>query len=129
VELEKIKIEDEVTDQICEKCGRNMVIKIGRYGKFLACPGFPECRNAKPIIQELGVPCPKCGSKVLIKKTRKNRNYYVCEKNPDCDFISWDKPLNEVCKQCGSYMIEKNNRKLCSNKDCTLSKSKQKIKK
>ena len=121
--LEKIKIEikDEVTDEICEKCGRNMVIKVGRYGKFLACPGFPECRNAKPIVEELGVKCPKCGSKILIKKTRKGKKYYACEKSPDCDFVSWDKLIAENCPQCGSYMIEKNGRKICANKNCISS--------
>ncbi len=92
-ELEHVKLEYEVSDVKCEKCGRNMVIKIGKYGKFLACPGYPECRNAKPIIEEIDVPCPKCGGKVQIRKTRKKRNYYICENNPkSCDYISWTKP-------------------------------------
>ncbi len=92
-ELEHVKLEEEVTDIKCEKCGRNMVIKYGRFGKFLACPGFPECKNAKPFTQTIDVPCPKCGSKVQIRKTKKRRNYYICENNPaSCDYISWNKP-------------------------------------
>lgn len=116
--IDKIKIKDEPTDVICEKCGRNMVIKMGRYGKFLACPGFPDCKNAKPILQEIETKCPKCGSKIYIKKTRKGKNYYVCEKNPKCDFISWNKPLDEKCPKCGSFMIEKGKKKACSNENC-----------
>lgn len=92
-ELEHVKLEEEISDVPCEKCGRMMVIKMGRYGKFLACPGYPECKNAKPIIQTIDVPCPKCGSKVQIRKTKKKRNYYICENNPaSCDYISWNKP-------------------------------------
>ncbi len=92
-ELEHVKLEDEVSDVQCEKCGRMMVIKMGRYGKFLACPGFPECRNAKPIIETIDVPCPKCGAVVQVRKTKKRRNYYICENNPkSCDYISWNKP-------------------------------------
>ena len=92
-ELEHVKIEDEVSDVICEKCGRNMVYKMGKFGKFLACPGYPECKNAKPIVIEIDVPCPKCGAKVQIRKTKKRRNYYICENNPkSCDYISWNKP-------------------------------------
>ena len=92
-ELEHVKIEDEVSDVICEKCGRNMVYKMGKFGKFLACPGYPEGKNAKPIVIEIDVPCPKCGAKVQIRKTKKRRNYYICENNPkSCDYISWNKP-------------------------------------
>ena len=92
-ELEHVKLEDEVSDVICEKCGRNMVYKMGKYGKFLACPGYPECKNAKPIVVEIDVPCPKCGGKVQLRKTKKRRNYYICENNPkSCDYISWNKP-------------------------------------
>lgn len=92
-ELEHVKLEYEVSDVPCEKCGRMMVIKYGRYGKFLACPGFPECRNAKPYYETIDVPCPKCGGKVQIRKTKKRRNYYICENNPgSCDYISWNKP-------------------------------------
>ena len=92
-ELEHVKLEDEVSDVPCEKCGRMMVIKYGRYGKFLACPGYPECKNAKPFVETIDVPCPKCGGKVQIRKTKKKRNYYICENNPSsCDYISWNKP-------------------------------------
>ena len=92
-ELEHVKLEDEVSDVICEKCGRNMVKKMGRYGKFLACPGYPECRNAKPLVETIDVPCPKCGGTVQIRKTKRRRNYYICENNPkSCDYISWNKP-------------------------------------
>ena len=92
-ELEHVKLEDEVSDVQCEKCGRMMVYKYGRYGKFLACPGYPECKNAKPIIETIEVPCPKCGAKVQVRKTKRKRNYYICENNPEsCDYISWNKP-------------------------------------
>lgn len=92
-ELEHVKLEDEVSDVPCEKCGRMMVYKYGRYGKFLACPGYPECKNAKPIIETIDVPCPVCGGKVQVRKTKKRRNYYICENNPEsCNYISWDKP-------------------------------------
>ena len=92
-ELEHVKIEDEVSDVQCEKCGRMMVYKYGRYGKFLACPGYPECKNAKPIIETIDVPCPKCGGTVQVRKTKRRRNYYICENNPEsCDYISWNKP-------------------------------------
>ena len=91
-ELEHVKLVEEVSDVQCEKCGRMMVYKFGRYGKFLACPGYPECKNAKPIIQTIDVPCPKCGATVQIKKTKRKRNFYICENNPDsCDYISWNK--------------------------------------
>ncbi len=103
--LEKIEIKDEETDIVCEKCGRNMVIKYGRYGKFLACPGFPECQNAKPYFEEAGVNCPECGGKVLIKKTKRGRIYYGCEHNGDgCDFMSWNKPTGEKCPECGAFL-------------------------
>jgi Topoisomerase IA len=121
-QIGNIEIPDEVTDVICEKCGRNMVIKQGRFGKFLACPGFPECRNARPIIEEAGVNCPKCGSRVLVKKTRKGKKYFGCEKNPECDFMTWDKPSDQVCEKCGSFMTEKNSGKKkllkCANESC-----------
>ena len=92
-ELEHVKLEDEVSDVVCEKCGRLMVYKYGRYGKFLACPGFPECRNAKPIVETIDVPCPNCGGVIQVKKTKRGRKFYVCENNPDkCNYISWNKP-------------------------------------
>ncbi|MEY8351868.1 type I DNA topoisomerase [Lachnospiraceae bacterium 54-53] len=118
VELESVTIADEVTDEICELCGRNMVIKYGPHGKFLACPGFPECKNTKPYLEKIGVPCPKCGKDVVIKKTKKGRLYYGCEANPDCDFMSWQKPSTQKCPKCGSYMVEKGNKLLCSNEQC-----------
>ena len=103
--LEKIKIEDEVTDVVCELCGRNMVIKYGPHGKFLACPGFPECRNTKPYYEKIGVKCPKCGGEIVIKKTQKGRRYYGCENNPECDVMTWQKPSNERCPKCGGMMF------------------------
>lgn len=117
-ELETVKIEDEVTDVICEECGRNMVIKYGPHGKFLACPGFPECRNTKPYLEKIGVPCPVCGKDVVIRKTKKGRKYYGCENNPECEFMSWQKPSKEKCPECGGYMVEKGNRLVCANKEC-----------
>lgn len=117
-ELEKIEIADEVTDVICEECGRNMVIKYGPYGKFLACPGFPECRNTKPHYEKIGVPCPICGKEVVLKKTKKGRKYYGCENNPECDFMSWAKPSKEVCPKCGKYMVEKGKKLMCSEPEC-----------
>ena len=115
-ELEKIKIEDEVTDVICDECGRNMVVKYGPYGKFLACPGFPECRNTKPHFEKVGIPCPMCGGEVVLKKTKKGRKYYGCENNPECEFMSWQKPSTVKCEKCGSYMIEKGKKLVCSSK-------------
>ena len=123
--LSKLVIKDEVTDVICEKCGSNMVIKYGRYGKFLACPNFPACSNAKPLFESAGVKCPLCGGEVLIKKTKKGRKYYGCENNPDkCSFVSWNKPVDKKCPKCGSYMVEKgtkNVKYLCSNETCGYS--------
>ena len=117
-ELAKVKIEDEVTDIVCEECGRNMVIKYGPHGRFLACPGFPECRNAKPYLEKIGVACPKCGKDIVLRKTKKGRKYYGCENNPDCDFMSWQKPSKEKCPKCGGIMVEKGNKLLCINEAC-----------
>lgn len=117
-EQENVKIEDEVTDVICEECGRNMVIKYGPHGRFLACPGFPECRNTKPYLEKIGVKCPKCGKEIVIRKTKKGRRYYGCEDNPECDFMSWQKPSNEKCPKCHGYMVEKGNRLVCMNEQC-----------
>lgn len=122
-ELEEVKIEDEVTDVICEECGRNMVIKYGPHGKFLACPGFPECRNTKPYLEKIGVKCPMCGKNVVIRKTKKGRRYYGCENNPECEFMSWQKPSEKKCPQCGKYMVEKGNKLLCSNEQCGYTES------
>ena len=116
--LEKIEIEDEVTDVICEECGRNMVVKYGPHGKFLACPGFPDCRNTKPYFEKTGVSCPLCGKEVVIKKTKKGRKYYGCENNPECEFMSWPKPLEKKCPQCGNYMVQKGNKAACADEQC-----------
>ncbi len=122
--IEKVKIKDEETDVICEKCGRRMVIKMGRYGKFLACPGFPECRNAKPILKDTGVACPKCGGRIVEKKSQRGKKYYACENAPKCDFYLWDEPLKTPCPKCGSIMTRKYLKKgsitVCTNKDCEL---------
>lgn len=117
-ELEHVKIEDEVTDVICDKCGRNMVIKYGPHGKFLGCPGFPECRNTKPYLEKIGVPCPKCGKDVIIKKTKKGRTFYGCDGYPDCDFVSWQRPSEKKCPKCGGYMVEKGNKLVCADETC-----------
>ena len=122
-ELESVTIADEVSDEVCDQCGRHMVIKYGPHGKFLACPGFPECKNTKPYFEKTGIPRPKCGKEVVIKKTKKGRKYYGCENNPDCDFMSWQKPSTEKCPECGSYMVEKGNKLLCSNEQCGYSKN------
>ena len=117
-ELEQVKIEDEVTDVICEECGRNMVVKYGPHGKFLACPGFPDCRNTKPYLEKIGVPCPVCGKDVVIRKTKKGRRYYGCEDNPECEFMSLQKPSTKKCPRCGKYMLEKGNKLVCSDEQC-----------
>ena len=117
-ELEKIKIEDEVTDVVCELCGRNMVVKYGPHGKFLACPGFPDCRNTKPYLEKIGVPCPKCGKEIVLRKTKKGRKYYGCEDNPECDFMSWSKPVAEKCPKCGGYMVVKGSKIVCADAQC-----------
>ena len=117
-ELEKITIEDEVTDEICEVCGRNMVIKYGPHGKFLACPGFPECRNTKPYFEKIDVACPMCGKDVVLKKTRKGRKYYGCIDNPECEFMSWGRPVAEKCPRCGGYMVTKGNKIACADEKC-----------
>lgn len=117
----KIEIADEVTDVLCDKCGRNMVVKYGRYGKFLACPGFPDCKNAKPFYENAGVLCPICSGNVQIKKTKKGRRYYGCENNPDCTFMSWNKPTGKKCPKCDSFMVEKGTKHIkvvCSNPQC-----------
>ena len=121
--LESVKIADEVTDVICDQCGRNMVIKYGPHGKFLACPGFPDCKNTKPYLEKIGVKCPKCGGEIVIRKSKKGRRYYGCENNPDCDFMTWQKPSKEMCPKCGHIMLEKGNKLLCSNEACGFVKN------
>lgn len=116
--LEHVKIEDEVTDVICEQCGRNMVIKYGPHGKFLACPGFPECRFTKPYYEKTGVKCPKCDGELVIKKTKKGRKYYGCNNAPECDFMSWQKPLDKKCPECGGYMLQKGSKAVCADETC-----------
>lgn len=117
-DLENVKIEDEVTDVVCDLCGRNMVIKYGPHGKFLGCPGFPDCRNTKPYFEKAGVACPKCGKEIVYKKTKKGRRFFGCEDHPNCDFMSWQKPSGKKCPRCGSYMLEKGSRLVCANESC-----------
>lgn len=117
-ELEEVKIEDEVTDVICEECGRNMVVKYGPHGKFLACPGFPDCRNTKPYLEKIGVPCPKCGKDIVGRKTKKGRRYFGCIGYPECDFVSWQKPSSEKCPDCNGPMVEKGNKLVCMDEKC-----------
>ncbi len=130
--IEHVNIEPEVTDILCEKCGRNMVIREGKYGKFLACPGYPQCRNAKPIRVEIGVKCPKCGGEILERKTKKGAKYFGCENYPECDFTSWDLPTNEKCPECGKMLLLKSiNRritkvKVCIDENCSFNKEKSK---
>ena len=125
-ELEKVKIADEVSDVVCELCGRNMVFKYGPHGRFLACPGFPDCKNTKPYFEKIGVSCPKCGGEVLVKKTKKGRRYYGCENGPDCDFMSWQKPSGEKCPKCGGYMIERGSKLTCADQTCGYAVNKPK---
>ena len=122
-EVSKVVIEDEVSDVPCDKCGKMMVIKRGRYGKFLACPGYPECKNAKPIVEELDVPCPICGKTVVAKKSRKGKKSFGCSGYPECKFVSWNEPVKEKCPKCDSYMVLKYSKKdgnyhNCSNAEC-----------
>ena len=117
-DLEKVKIEDEVTDVLCDICGRNMVVKYGPHGKFLACPGFPDCRCTKPLLEKIGIICPKCGKDIVLRKTKKGRKYFGCEDNPTCDFMSWSKPVEKRCPNCGGYMVEKGNKIACAEETC-----------
>ncbi|TDT61585.1 type I DNA topoisomerase [Fonticella tunisiensis] len=130
--IDKITIEEQVetTDVLCEKCGRNMVIKKGRFGKFLACPGYPECKNAKPLVEELDVPCPKCGGKIVLRKTKKGRTFYGCSNYPECNFVSWDKPTGEKCPECGDILVERSikggKEYKCVNDECGYKKKENK---
>ncbi|MBQ4307764.1 MAG: type I DNA topoisomerase [Lachnospiraceae bacterium] len=117
-ELAEVRLADEETDVVCENCGRKMVIKYGQHGKFLACPGFPECRNTLPYYESIGVACPKCGRDIVVKKTRKGRRYYGCAGNPECDFMSWQKPSAKKCPQCGGMMLEKGRKLVCMDQEC-----------
>ncbi len=125
--LEKIEIEDEVTDTICENCGRNMVIKYGPHGKFLACPGFPDCRNTKPYFEKIGVTCNKCGGEIVIKKTQKGRRYYGCENYPECDVMTWQRPSDQCCPKCGNMLLEKGNKLVCADTSCGFKKEKEPV--
>lgn len=127
-EIEKVEVKDDVSDVPCDKCGSMMVYKMGKFGRFLACPNFPECRNTMPILNYIDASCPVCGKRLLEKTSRKNRKFYGCEGYPECDFVSWDKPVNEKCPKCGHYMIEKRNNKgetlhLCTNENCRFKKT------
>src|SRR5690606_28557237 len=122
-DAEEVEVPDEVTEEVCEQCGRRMVIKTGRYGKFLACPGFPECRNTRPLVHEIGVPCPSCGAPLVERRTRKGRTFYGCSAYPECTFTSWKKPVNARCPRCGSILVEESRGGrvtawACSGKDC-----------
>lgn len=117
-ELSEVEIRDEVSDEVCDMCGRQMVIKYGPHGRFLACPGFPDCRNTKPYYEKIGIACPKCGKDVVLKKTKKGRKYYGCIDNPECDFMVWQKPSKIMCGKCGQIMLEKGNKLVCSNEEC-----------
>lgn len=117
-QLEKIQIEDEVSDEICDLCGRNMVIKYGPHGKFLGCPGFPDCRNTKPYLEKIGVECPSCNGDIVIRKTKKGRRYFGCSNHPDCNFMTWQKPSNEKCIKCENILLEKGSKLVCSNETC-----------
>ncbi|HAB93943.1 MAG TPA: type I DNA topoisomerase [Lachnospiraceae bacterium] len=118
IDLEKVKIADEETDEVCENCGRKMVIKYGPHGKFLACPGFPECHNTKPYYEKIGVQCPRCGKDIVVKKTKKGRKYYGCMGNPECDYMSWQRPSDKRCPKCGGVMLIKGSKLVCENRDC-----------
>ena len=126
-EVSKVVIEDKVSDVQCDKCGRMMVIKKGRYGEFLACPGYPECKNVKPIVEELDVPCPECGKKIVVKKSKRGKKFFGCSGYPDCKFVSWNEPVKDKCPECNSYMVKKYSKKTgdyiqCSNSECGYKK-------
>lgn len=117
-ELSEVEIADELSDEECDLCGRRMVIKYGPHGRFLACPGFPECKNTKPYFEKIGVNCPNCNGDIVLKKTRKGRKYFGCINNPECDFMVWQKPVNQKCPKCGSIMLQKGNKLMCSDEKC-----------
>jgi DNA topoisomerase-1 len=119
-EMQRVEIQDEVADETCEKCGRPMLFKYGRFGKFLACSGFPECRNTKPIVKSTGIQCPKCGGQIVERKTKRRRTFYGCDRYPECDYVSWDKPVEKACPQCQSLMVEKKGKKQEKSVVCTV---------
>ena len=125
MEGKRVKVPDEETDIVCELCGRNMVVKFSRFGKFLACPGFPECKNTKKIVQETKGSCPICGKKVIQKKSKKGRSFYGCEGYPDCNFMTWNVPVEEKCPNCGSSLFQKGGKSgklICEKPDCGFEK-------
>ena len=122
----KLKLKEDETDIICDKCGRQMVVKMGRYGKFIACPGYPECKNILKYVEKTGVACPKCGGDVIVKNTKSKRVFYGCSNYPNCDFVSWNEPVNEKCPQCGQILYKKKGKKptlFCANTDCGYTKT------
>ena len=126
----KIQLEEDVTDIPCEKCGRLMIIKTGRFGRFLACPGYPDCKNAKPLVTKTNAKCPKCGASVIEKKSKKGHTFFGCESWPECDFMTWDKPTNETCPQCGKSLFKRKGGILaCLNEDCKFEKKAERKKK
>ena len=125
-ELEHIRVEDELSDEYCDLCGRQMVIKYGPHGKFLACPGFPECRNTRPFFEKIGVLCPSCGKDLVIRMSKKGRRYYGCEGYPECEFMSWNRPVNKRCPVCGKILVEKGQKLCCIDETCRYSEAKAK---
>ena len=122
----KITLEEDKTDEICDKCGKPMVVKHGRFGKFIACSGYPDCKNIKNIVDEIGVKCPKCSGDVIRRKSKRGRVFYGCKNYPSCDFVSWDEPMNDKCPNCGEILYKKNTKKpkiYCQNKECGYEKA------
>lgn len=121
----KLQLKEDQTDIICDKCGRQMVVKVGRYGKFIACPGYPECKNVLKFVEKTGVKCPKCNGDVIVKHTKKKRVFYGCSNYPECDFVSWNEPVNERCPQCGGILFKKKGKKpklYCATEGCGFEK-------
>ena len=116
--MSEVEIGEEYSGEDCEFCGRPMLIKYGPHGRFQACSGFPECRNTKPYYEKIGVACPKCGKDIVLKKTKKGRKYYGCIGNPECDFMVWQKPSGLTCAKCGSILLERGSKLVCSNENC-----------
>ena len=122
----KIKLKEDETDIVCDKCGRKMVVKMGRYGKFIACPGYPECKNILKYVEKTGTQCPKCGGDVIVKHTKAKRVFYGCSNYPNCDFVSWNEPTNEKCPQCGEILFKKKGKKptlFCAKEGCGFTKA------
>ena len=130
-EIGQLEVADEVTDELCENCGRNLVIKSGRFGKFLACPGFPECRFTKPILKDIGINCPQCGEgKIVVRLSKKRKKFYGCSRFPQCSFVSWAEPVAEKCPRCGAFLVKKRYGKsaarlVCSDEKCTFKKNRK----